>query len=200
MPSPKRMTAVFALSAILALPVLCWGQSFNASISGTVTDPSGAAVPEAQLTLTAVATGAVAKATSGPDGLFAFPNLQRGAYELKVTAKGFRDFLQRGISVSINESVRLDVKLDLGAAIQTVEVTANASPLNYYTSEIKQAITAAQITALPLLAAGAKRSAVGFFGWLEYPPVSEPARISAKKLKPEPLCPPKGRSAPMGGP
>ena len=162
MPSPKRMTAVFALSAILALPVLCWGQSFNASISGTVTDPSGAAVPEAQLTLTAVATGAVAKATSGPDGLFAFPNLQRGAYELKVTAKGFRDFLQRGISVSINESVRLDVKLDLGAAIQTVEVTANASPLNYYTSEIKQAITAAQITALPLLAAGAKRSAVGF--------------------------------------
>jgi hypothetical protein len=46
-----------------------WGQSFNASISGTVTDPTGASVPDVDLTLTAVATGAVAKAATGPDGL-----------------------------------------------------------------------------------------------------------------------------------
>jgi len=154
----------WSLSIVFALVLAPsgWAQSFNASISGQVTDPSGAVVPGAELTLTAVATRAVTNFTSGPDGLYAFPNLQRGAYELKVTAKGFRDFVQRGISVSINESVRVDVKLELGAAIQTVEVMANASPLNYENAEIKQAITPAQITTLPLLAAGSKRSALSF--------------------------------------
>ena len=51
-----------------------------------------------------MATGAVAKATTGPDGLFAFPNLQRGAYELKAAAKGFREFVQKGIAISIKRA------------------------------------------------------------------------------------------------
>src|SRR4030095_4315503 len=90
-----------------------WGQSFNASISGTVTDQTGATVPDVDLTLRAVSTGAVAKATTGQDGLFAFPTLPRGSYALKATAKGFRDFVQRGIALSINDSARLDIKLEL---------------------------------------------------------------------------------------
>ncbi len=150
----------FLLAALL--PIWALAQSFNATISGTVTDPTGAVVPNVELRLTAVATGAVAKFTTGPDGLYSFPNLQQGVYELKVSAKGFREYLQKGIAVNLNESVRVDVKLELGTAVQTVEVTANASPLNFETAEIKQAITPAQIEALPLLAAGAKRSASSF--------------------------------------
>ncbi len=150
------------LFSLVVFPSVAWGQSFNATISGSVTDPTGAAIPGAELTLTAVSTGAIAKVTSGPDGLYSFPNLQRGEYELKVSAKGFRDFVQRGIVVSLNEKARVDVNLTLGAAVQTVEVRANASPLNYENAEVKQAITPNEITALPLLAAGAKRSAVGF--------------------------------------
>jgi hypothetical protein len=146
---------------ILLSPILR-AQSFNASISGTVSDPTGAVVPGAELTLRSVATNAVATVTTGPTGLYSFPNLQRGAYELMVKAKGFRDYLQRGISVNQSETVRLDVTLELGAAVQTVEVSANASPLNFENAEVKQAITPDQVTALPLLAAGAKRSAVGF--------------------------------------
>jgi hypothetical protein len=81
---------VFSVLFSAFLATLCWAQSFNASVSGTVTDPSEAVVPNVQLTLTAVATGAVAKATSGPDGLFRMANLEPGSYELKAPPPGAR--------------------------------------------------------------------------------------------------------------
>jgi len=113
----KKRYLVLLLPILLAtiLATSGWSQSFNATISGLVTDPSGAVVPEAELTLTEISTGAVTKLATGSDGLFRFPNLPRGSYELKVSAKGFRDFLQRGINVSINESVRVGIKLEVGA-------------------------------------------------------------------------------------
>jgi hypothetical protein len=162
MPSKNPRVWVVFLLLISLLPGSGAAQSFNATISGSVTDPSGASVPDVELTLTAVATGAVAKATTGPDGLFSFPNLQRGAYELKATAKGFREFVQRGIALSINDSVRLDIKLELGQETQTVEVMADASPLNFDNAELKGAITPESIQALPLLVSGAVRSAASF--------------------------------------
>ena len=88
-----RASCILAPLALL-LPASAIAQSTNATISGTVADPTGAAVPNAQLTLTSVATGSVAKTTSGPDGLFSFPNLQPGIYELRAAAQGFRDFVQ----------------------------------------------------------------------------------------------------------
>jgi hypothetical protein len=137
-------------------------QSFNATISGAVSDPTGATIPNATVTLRAVATGTVLKTTTGPDGLYRFPNLQQGAYELSVAAAGFRDYVQRGIAVNINESVRVDVNLLLGTSVQTLEVAANASPLNYETPELKQAITTENIENLPLLISGSIRSAAQF--------------------------------------
>ena len=153
---------MFSVLLSVFLPTLIWTQSFNASISGTVTDPSGAVVPNARLELTAVATGAVAKATSDPAGLFRIANLQPGPYELKASAEGFRDYVQRGISVNMNESVRQDVKLELGLATQTVEVTSNVSALNFENAELKGAITPDIIRELPILVSGTIRSANTF--------------------------------------
>src|SRR5439155_6616069 len=79
---PSRNLIIAVLGLCLLLAPACLAQSFNASISGTVTDPSGAAVPSAEVTLTSVETGSVAKTTSGQDGLYSFLNLQRGGYEL----------------------------------------------------------------------------------------------------------------------
>src|SRR5437762_9072505 len=90
--------AVLAL-ALMLRPALLHGQSLNASISGEVTDPSGAAIPNAQLTLRALATGAVANAATDAGGLYRFSNVQEGAYEVSASAKSFRDFIQRGIRV-----------------------------------------------------------------------------------------------------
>src|SRR5438876_10122978 len=126
----KHALAIVLISGVSVwMPSLAWTQSFNASITGTVSDPTGAAVPGAELTVTAVATSVAKQTTSGPDGLFSFPNLQQGAYELMVAAKGFQVVIQRGITVNINETVAVNVKLALGTAVQTVEVNANASPL-----------------------------------------------------------------------
>ena len=160
----RKLSWVWIVSMMLLafLPVSGLAQSFNATISGSVSDPSGASVPDVELTLTAVATGAFAKTTSNSDGLFSFHNLQRGAYELKATAKGFREFVQRGIAISINDSVRLDIKLELGAETQTIEVMADASPLNFDNGELKGTLTPESIQALPLLVSGAVRSSAAF--------------------------------------
>jgi hypothetical protein len=134
----------------------------NGSISGTITDPSGAVVPKVELTLRAIATGEVANATSSPDGLYSFSNITAGAYELSAQSSGFQTFVQKGILVRINESVRLDVRLELGQTGQRVEVTANASPLNFENAQLVQGVTPQAIKDLPLLVSGAIRSAAQF--------------------------------------
>ena len=68
----------FSSLLLLLLPVSLWAQSFNSSISGTVTDPTGAVVPDATLTLTAVDTKKVSTAKTDPEGRYSFPNLQAG--------------------------------------------------------------------------------------------------------------------------
>src|SRR5207302_2494388 len=138
----------------LLVPAQMRAQSLNASISGSVTDPSGAAVPGAELTLKYVGTEAEGRVPSGSDGLFTLPNLRQGSYELKVSARGFRDFVQRGILVNLNEKLRIDVKLELGAEKQTIEVTADASALNFESGEVKGAVAPQTLEELPLIVGG----------------------------------------------
>ncbi len=159
--SHLRGLGVSCLLALL-LPALCIAQSTNATISGTVTDPTGAAVPSAQLTLTSVATGSVAKTTSGSDGLFSFPNLRPGIYELWASARGFRDFVQTGIEMRMNALIHQDVGLQLGTAVQTVRVSANVSPLNTTNAEQKGSISPEILQDLPLEVLGTVRSAANF--------------------------------------
>lgn len=154
---------VSALVLVLALMTVAgWAQSLRGSLSGTVADPSGAMMPNVGLTLTNIDTGFTATATTGPDGLYSFPNLQAGNYELKATASGFRDFVQRGISILVNQSARLELKLELGAETQTVEVLANASPLDFETGTRQEGIAPETIQQLPILLGGKPRSAASF--------------------------------------
>lgn len=156
-------SALYGALMCALLPAPGWAQATNATITGSVTDPTGAVVPEAQLALTSVDRGVLAgKATSGPDGIYSFPNLIPGNYQLKVSARGFRDFVQSGILVTINEVARVDVKLQLGTAQQTVEVTAEASPLQTEGSAVQGGITPKTIQELPLIVSERPRSAAAF--------------------------------------
>jgi hypothetical protein len=119
-------------------------------------------IPGAEVSLKSLATGAISKISVGESGLFRFPNLQAGGYELTVSARGFRDFVQRGISLSINDTVNVNVRLEVGQAEQTIEVTADASPLNVENAELKQAITPETLRELPLIVGGLPRSAISF--------------------------------------
>jgi len=138
------------------------GQSTNSSLSGIVKDPSGAVIPKAHLTLTSSATGTERAFDAGSDGIYRFGNLQAGAYTLKAAAVGFADFVQQGIVLSLNQAATLNVQLVVGAATQTVEVTATASPLNYQDATHRGEITPTVLAELPLDVSGSSRSAVAF--------------------------------------
>jgi hypothetical protein len=166
----RRLTTIysFALSLLAVSMIMVAGasrlsgQSANASISGTVLDSSGAAVPGAAVTLTAQATGKQAKFTTSVDGLFDFPNLQSGAYELQVSAQGFGNYVQAGIILNINQQARLSVELKVGSQIQTVQVSSNVSPLNFDNAEVKGTINPETIASMPLIVGGNLRSAAAF--------------------------------------
>jgi hypothetical protein len=124
-----RVIAAFILCTALAN--VTWAQGTRATISGVVQDPTGAAIPAVELSLRSLATSAVVKASSGADGFYTFPGLVAGGYDLTVAAKGFREYIQRGISVNLDQQVRIDVSLELGTTSEAIEVSANASPLNF---------------------------------------------------------------------
>ncbi len=148
-------------------PIVALAQLSTGSISGTVTDPTAAVIPDAQLTLTSLDTSVVVGTfATGTSGLYHFEHLQKGSYEVRVVAKGFRDFVQRGITVDLGQSVTLDVKLELGTGLQTIEVTSNASPLNSTNAEIKQSVPTRAINDLPLQVAGSPRTAASFVALL----------------------------------
>ena len=154
---------------VIALLVYCaalagvtWAQGTRASITGIVQDPTGAAIPAAELSLRSLATSAIVKASTGSDGFYTFPGLVAGAYDLTVAAKGFREYIQRGISVNLDQQVRIDVSLELGATSEAIEVSANASPLNFDSAVKKGTIQPSALEELPLILGGHTRSAVAF--------------------------------------
>ncbi|PYV45754.1 MAG: hypothetical protein DMG06_01170, partial [Acidobacteria bacterium] len=158
----SRIIESLIIGGLLLIPALLLGQSFNTAVIGTVTDPSGAVIPGAELTLKSKDTDTVARFTTGAEGLYHFGNLARGTYALTVSAKGFRDFVQRGIVLNINETLTVNVKLEVGASEQRIEVTAEGSPLNQVDATIKQSISPTSIEQLPLAVSGNSRSAANF--------------------------------------
>jgi hypothetical protein len=155
-----RVIAVFLFCAALAS--ITWAQGTRATISGIVRDPTGSAIPGAELSLRSLANSAVVKAASGPDGFYAFPDVVAGGYDLTVAAEGFREYIQRGISVNLDQQVRIDVSLELGSTAESIEVTANASPLNFDSAVKKGTIQPGTLEDLPLILGGQTRSAVSF--------------------------------------
>jgi hypothetical protein len=144
------------------LPQTGWAQNYNATISGTVTDPSGAAIPGAKVTLTSVSSGAVSQTATGTDGFYSFPNLTPGTYNLSGSAPGFSEFVQNGIQLALDQKARQDVQLKVGAAVERVEVSANASPLTFDNATQSGGIGPQVLKELPLLVSGNPRSAIAF--------------------------------------
>ncbi len=157
------------LFCLIAFVPVGSAQSTGAQLTGTIIDPTNAVVPGAEVTLNAVETGVTLKTISSPDGLYSFFNLTGGHFELSVTLKGFREFVQRGVRIGLNEKARIDVKLELGAETQQVEVTADASALNYETVEQSGNVPPETVSELPLIItsnSGGLRSAAQFISLL----------------------------------
>jgi hypothetical protein len=98
-----------------------------AQVSGTVTDPSGAAIVGAQVSMTETDKQLVRAVTTDAGGRYTLPNLPVGPYRLEVKDSGFKDYVQEGIELVVNNNIEINVGMQLGAASERVEVTATAS-------------------------------------------------------------------------
>ncbi|HEY9126520.1 MAG TPA: carboxypeptidase-like regulatory domain-containing protein, partial [Acidobacteriaceae bacterium] len=125
-------------------------QTATGTITGTVTDSTGAVVPNAQVVATAQATGLNYQATSGADGAFTAPLLPVGVYDLTVTAAGFTSYRQTGITLDVNQHFRADAVLQVGASQQTVTVSSSTAALQTDESSVGNVIEGRAIQELPL--------------------------------------------------
>lgn len=126
-----------------------WGQAAT-SLRGIVTDPSNAAIPNATVRLTNTDTNLERTVTTDSQGNYVFSQMQPGHYSLHVEAAGFAKFDQTGIDLRVNLPATLNVKMQIGAATQTVTVTEQAPLLNTTDSSLGQTMGKNEIQSLPL--------------------------------------------------
>ena len=147
----RSLAALLASMAILALCATLGAQA-TTSLRGTVTDPSGAAVPNARLVLTNPATNVARQATSASDGSYSFVAVLPGSYDLTVSANGFKTFERKGFALEVNLPATENVRLSVGAVSSTVEVSGQAPLLNTTDASVGQAMGTNAVENLPLRA------------------------------------------------
>jgi hypothetical protein len=149
----RRLTHLMSCLAILALCTAntLWAQSniANGSIQGTVTDPNGAVVPGAAITISNKTTATAAKTTSTSSGTYTSGALQPGVYDVRVTSKGFRTALL-SLTVQVGTVTSGDIKLVIGEATEVVEVTGSAIAINTEQATVQGVLTTEQIENLPI--------------------------------------------------
>jgi hypothetical protein len=134
---------------LLALPALVFAQG-TVTIYGTVTDPSGAAIAGAKVTVTSAATDQSRDTVSAIDGNYVVPDLRVGTYRLSVTAAGFKTFVQDGIQVQVDENRRVPVQMAVGGVNESITVAADVAQVETRSSALRQVVDSARIIELPL--------------------------------------------------
>ena len=137
---------VFLLPLILAFACVAAMTQQNSEIIGTVTDQTGAAVPDANLMLKQNETGFVYNTVSNATGGYSFPGLNVGTYTLKATAKGFESYTTAGLTLNVSQTLATDVKLTVGAETVNVDVTADALQVQSESNEVSTLISGEQVT------------------------------------------------------
>jgi hypothetical protein len=137
------------LAMMLASP-FAGAQSTGGRIRGTVSDPSGASVTAATVTLVNEATHASHEVQSGASGEYIFIEVPVGSYEIDVTQAGFKKFIRKGITLDLNEVISVDITLQLGAATESVEVTGAPPVVDTSSTQLGAVVNERASTQLPL--------------------------------------------------
>src|SRR5215475_11576696 len=125
-------------------------QAVYGSIIGTITDPQGAAVPGAKITVTSVTKGTIDQVTTNADGNYSATHLIPGTYDVKAEAQGFKSFEAKGIPVSVDTAARVDGQFVVGTAQETVEVTAEAPQLKTDRADVATTFSEQTVESLPI--------------------------------------------------
>ena len=152
--SSKRVALLLAvLFCVFAVtPSALYSQTATSgAVSGVVSDPTGAVVPAATVTLTNHGTNISQTATTDSGGRYEFPSVDPGLYTVRVTAKGFRTSVVTGLQVVVAKSSSVDVKLELGQVAQTVEVTVSGmNELQTTDATVGEVLSGTELNRLPV--------------------------------------------------
>ncbi|HEV2275538.1 MAG TPA: TonB-dependent receptor [Acidobacteriaceae bacterium] len=126
-----------------------YAQIKSGTITGSVKDPSGAVVADADVTVTNIGTNAVYSTKTTQAGLFTVPYLENGTYSVSITKSGFENFTESGVRLNPSETARVDAALRVGSASAKVEVLATAAQLQTESSTVSAGVSAQVIDAIP---------------------------------------------------
>ncbi|MDX1978629.1 MAG: carboxypeptidase regulatory-like domain-containing protein, partial [Bryobacteraceae bacterium] len=147
---------IFILAIVSAAAAFAQGD--RGIIVGTVSDASGAVIPDAKVTVTHSATNVATNVTSAETGDFSAVNLPVGAYSIRVEKDGFKPAVRSGVTLPAASTIRVDFKLEIGTAQQTVEVTADVEQLMTENAKTSVNVSNKLVDELPLVVGGAMRS------------------------------------------
>jgi outer membrane receptor protein involved in Fe transport len=138
------------LTVILALSLPSLAQIQNGQFTGVVTDPSGAVLPGATLTVKNLDTGLTLTTTSNDSGLYTAREVPIGRYKITVEVRGFKTVIKTDLILNAGTIQRVDFQLPIGGQVETVEVVGGATPVNTESAKLSETVGAAQIANLPL--------------------------------------------------
>ena len=153
------------LFSIFLLSLVAFAQSDRGTISGTVSDPAGALIPNATVTVVNQANGVKLALATTQTGNFSAPYLNAGLYEVTVEVQGFRKSVQKNVRVQVAQSASLDITLQIGSAAESISVTAESPLLNTDSAASATTINREQLNQLPLnfaIGQGAIRNPLSF--------------------------------------
>ena len=147
----KHIFSVFVLLLVTVfLSVQGHAQVAGATVTGTVTDPSGANIPNAQVSMTNSDTGITTNVTTNSAGFYATPNLIPGPYQVTIRAEGFQTVIRSGIALAVGAHQVLDVSMRVGQMTQEIQVAGEAPAVELSSSEISAEVTSNTVRELPL--------------------------------------------------
>jgi len=146
----KKLQVCLVILSVLVLATGAVAQIQNGQFTGTVTDPSGAAIPNAKVTVTNMGTNLSVTTTTNQSGLFVVRELPVGTYKISTEAKGFKTRTDTDLTLNAGTSQRVDFRMELGQAREVVEVTGEAAAVNTEDSKLASTVSSTQIASLPL--------------------------------------------------
>ena len=144
-----NMRVICVIAAMLVLSLSCFAQTVG-QVTGEVTDPSGAIVVGAKVTVTNSQTNVARTTTTNSAGDYSFPALQPGIYNLKAEIQGFENEVHEGVDLQVEQIARIDFHLEVGAVTQTVQVEGGAPLLTTESATVGTVIDNDRIVGLPL--------------------------------------------------
>jgi hypothetical protein len=152
--APKQIRGGFlvfvAFVVMLLTPLRIYSQVVGATLSGTVTDQSGAVIPSTQISIKNTATGFTRTVTTDPAGFYTAPNLLPGSYEITATASGFATEVQTGITLTVAAQQVLNFALRVGTVTEKIRVAGEAPTVQLASSSISAVVNSTTVRELPL--------------------------------------------------